>query len=332
LAVGGPWVSFIKEVDSTTRNYSSMVADSAMSFKHVFVTGATGIVGVPLCRRLAGLSERVTAFSRSVGRFDMPANVEHSAGDIIDRDALVRAAAGSDVILHVAAAVHGSAKTFAEFESVNVRGTANAVAASRAAGGKLVHVSSVNVAGFRSGELVDPYAETKSKAEELVAEAVQEGLDAVIVRPAIVFGEEAGRAGQIVDRLFSGSLKILPAPSRMISPVWSGDLAVALIAAARSGDSGRTYTVAGPHMSTNEFVRAVCKSSGLKKPMVNVPGLAFAVPLQLAWWVRSITRWTPPVSVESLLHGSIHDGTEAASGLGFEYTSIEKIFGGSAIE
>jgi hypothetical protein len=53
----------------------------------------------------------------------------------------------------------------------------------------------------------------------------------------------------------------------------------------------------------------------------------FSVPLQLAWWLRKVTRWTPPVSVESLMNGSAHDGAVAASELGFQYTDIDEIFG-----
>jgi dihydroflavonol-4-reductase len=303
-----------------------MVADPSTGFKYAFVTGATGIVGVPLCRKLIDENVKVTAYSRTPGRFDFPSNVDPKLGDILDREKLGSAAEGCDVIFHVAAAVHGSAKTLAEFERINVRGTENVISVARDNGAKMVHVSSVNVAGFRSGELADPYAETKSRAEELVVEAVQDGLDAVIVRPATVFGDEAGRAGLIVDRLLAGSLKVLPAPSRMISPVWSGDLADALVAAARIGESGRTYTVAGPSMKTRQFVDAVCESAGLPRPMLTLPALLFAVPLQLAWWAKRVTRWTPSVSVESLLHGSTHDGTRAVEELGFEYTAIENIF------
>ena len=303
-----------------------MVADPSSSFKHVFVTGATGIVGLPLCRELVATSAKVTAYSRSSGEYGLPASVEHSIGSILDVSSMVAAADDADVIFHVAAAVHGSAKTYADFERINVDGTANVIRVAHEIGAKLVHVSSVNVAGFRAGHLADSYAATKSKAEELVAEAVVDRLDAVIIRPATVFGNEAGRAGLIVDRLLAGTLKILPAPSRKISPVWSGDLADALIAAARTGESGRTYTVAGPTISTGDFVTAVCKSGRLREPLISVPALLFAAPLQIAWWARAVTRWTPPVSIESLLHGSTHDGTNAARELGYQYTAIENIF------
>lgn len=304
-----------------------MVTDPVTRFKHAFVTGATGIVGVPLCRHLVKMGVEVTAYSRNTGDFGLPDEVDHVEGDVLDGAGLADAVQGTDVVFHLAAAVHGSASTYSDFERVNVTGTENVVLATRHAGAKLVHVSSVNVDGFRRGQLADAYASTKSRAEELVLEAVENGLDAVIIRPATVFGSEAGRAGLIVGRLLSGSLKILPAPTRKISPVWSADLATALVGAAQVGESGRTYTVAGPTMTTGEFVRAICDSGGLKKPLVSIPAWVFAVPLQMAWWGRGLTRWTPPVSVESMLHGSTHDGGDAADRLGFGYTALSEIFG-----
>jgi nucleoside-diphosphate-sugar epimerase len=304
-----------------------MVTDPAIGFKHAFITGATGIVGVPLCRALVRAGVSVTAFSRNLTPNVLPEEVVHVRGSILDKDALARAAEGADVVFHVAAAVHGSASTYSDFESVNVTGTENVIDAALESGANLVHVSTVNVEGFRAGALRDSYAETKSVAEELVMEAVDDGLTASIVRPATVFGNELGRAGLLVDRLLAGSLRVLPAPSRRISPVWSGDLAKALILAAADDHSGRVFTVAGPTVSTGEFVKSVTGAAHTRGVMLSIPAGMFSVPLQLAWWLRKVTRWTPPVSVESLMNGSAHDGAVAASELGFQYTDINEIFG-----
>ena len=308
-----------------------MVADAPVRFKHAFVTGATGIVGVPLCEKLIELGVRVTAYSRTAGDFGLPPAVNHVQGDILDPVELARAVTGADVIFHLAAAVHGSATTFADFERMNVTGTEYVIRAARDLGAKLVHVSTVNVDGFRRGDLTDAYATTKARAEEKVLDATGCGLDAVVVRPATVFGNESGRAGLVVDRLLSGLLAVLPAPSRMVSPVWAGDLAEALVGAAELGESGQTYTVAGPAMSTGEFVKSVARAADVPAPRISIPAWAIMVPLQLAWWGRNITRWTPPVPVSSIRSESVHDGRTAASDLGFRYTPISEIFAHQAI-
>ena len=115
-------------------------------------------------------------------------------------------------------------------------------------------------------------------------------------------------------------------PSRKISPVWADDLAVALIRAAESGKTGGIYTVAGPTLLTGDFVTAVASSAGVPKPRWSIPVRAVVVLLKLAWWGRRLTRWTPPVSVESVRSDSAHDGTRAATDLGFSYTAIVEIF------
>ena len=304
-----------------------MVTDPSMFFKHAFVTGATGMVGVPLCAKLKQTGARVTAFSRGSKTIGQVSGINQAFGDIVDTCVLEDAVADADVIFHVAGAVHGSVATFEEFERVNVTGTENVIRAACKTSARMVHVSSVNVQGFQRGYLRDSYAATKSRAEELVLRATEDGLDAVIVRPATVFGSEQGNAGLLIDRLLSGSLKALPAPSRKISPVWSEDLAQALIKAAESGETGRIYTIAGPTITSREFVLSVAESSGLSFPRITIPTGLIAVILQLAWRFRMITRWTPPVSVESLRAGSVHDGTRAANELGFSYTPIKNIFG-----
>ncbi|MCI0776227.1 MAG: hypothetical protein J4N97_10935, partial [Chloroflexi bacterium] len=73
-------------------------------------------------------------------------------------------------------------------------------------------------------------------------------------------------------------------------------------------------------------VRTVSHAAGVPAPRMSIPAWAILGPLQLAWWSRRFTRWTPAVSVESVRSNSIHDGNTAASELGFSYTPISEIF------
>ncbi len=303
-----------------------MITNPTTSYKNVLVTGATGILGIPLCRKLSVLGVNTTAFARTGGVFTFPENCNFVQGDILNFPALASTAMGSDVIFHLAAAVHGSATSDQEFEDMNVRGTENVIKAADDIGAKLVHVSTVNVVGFQNGSLTDAYSETKTRAEIMIHEAVADGLEAVIVRPATVFGTQFGKSGMIVDRLLAGSLRVLPAPSRKISPVWSDDLADALISAATVDGKGQIYTVAGPVLKTAEFIRLICDHGSLGPPIVSIPTWAVIWSLRIASWLRVITRWEPPISVETVRNGSIHDGKEAASDLGFSYTPISEIF------
>ena len=303
-----------------------MVTDTSIGFKHAFITGATGIVGSRLSERLTEIGVRVTGYARKASDYGQPVSVNQVYGDICDVETLIAASQHADVIFHLAGAVHGSHKTFEGYSDVNVRGTENVAKTARVIGAKLIHVSTVNVEGFRIGELKDYYSNTKSQAEDVIDDAVSGGLDAIMIRPATIFGNNAGRSGMIVDRILNGSLTVLPAPSRLLSPVWVDDLVSALINAVDAGQTGRTYTVAGPTTTASDFVTSICKLVGASPPLVCIPSWALLLPLQVAWWSKDITRWVPPISVESIKYDSVYNGEKAASDLGFIYTPLAEIF------
>lgn len=284
------------------------------------------MVGSELCKMIARIGIPVTTYSRSSNAFSGSSGITHESGDILDIANMLAAARNADVIFHLAGAVHNSEVSFEQYKHVNVTGTENVIQVAREIDAKVIHVSTVNVDGFLKGKLFHDYARTKSYAEDSINLAVSEGLDAVIIRPATVFGNQSGRSGLIVDRLLSDSLKVLPAPSRKISPVWTHDIASALIRAAEIGKKGHTYTIAGSTLTTAEFVKSVSEIIGVSRPILSIPVPVMWIPLKLAWWCKNITRWTPPITVESLKSDSIYDGSLAAKELGFSYTPLSEIF------
>ena len=190
------WPSCPARITALTFRYRQILADTGLATL-TYVQCAAGGVGWRLCRGLVEMGGEVTAYSRNTGDFGLPHEVNHVGGDVLDGAGLADAVQGADVVFHLAAAVHGSASTYSDFERVNVSGTENVVLATRQAGAKLVHVSSVNVDGFRRGQLSDAYASTKSRAEALVLEPVDNGLHAVVILPPPLFGREAGPAGAL---------------------------------------------------------------------------------------------------------------------------------------
>ncbi|MBL7200696.1 MAG: NAD(P)-dependent oxidoreductase [Anaerolineae bacterium] len=153
--------------------------------KTVLVTGGAGSMGCEVAVRLASAGQRVRVFDlpdRDYGALADVPQVEIVPGDIRDRDALLRAAAGVDTVLHLAALLPPASERSREATmAVNVGGTANVLAALERGSpdAHLVLSSSVCVYGDTSGvqppvrtstplHASDLYAESKIEAERLV--------------------------------------------------------------------------------------------------------------------------------------------------------------------
>lgn len=101
-------------------------------------------------------------------------------GDLGNDAALSQLAEGASAIIHIAGLTNTPDP--AQFDEVNVTGTANVIAAAKAAGvSRFIFVSSLSA---RKPEL-SQYGASKAKAEELVKAS---GLNWTIVRPPAVYG------------------------------------------------------------------------------------------------------------------------------------------------
>ncbi len=166
------------------------------------VTGGGGFLGKAVVRRLLSKGYAVASFSRSRYAALDSLGVSQIEGDIADFDSVREAAAGRDVVFHVAAkaGVWGDRHAF---YSANVRGTENVVRACRQCRvNRLVHTSSPSVVfNGRDVEGADEtlpypagydahYPETKAAAEKTVLGASDDRLKTVILRPHLIWGPE----------------------------------------------------------------------------------------------------------------------------------------------
>src|SRR5918998_3995180 len=159
-----------------------------------FVTGGSGFIGGALIERLRREGWEVRALARSVGAAAKvrERGAEPVAGELGDMRALEPGSVGCDVCFHAAAKVEDWGDP-AEFERLNVGGTASVIAACRAAGvRRLVHVGTE--AALTSGQAlvrVDEraplrpdspmlYPATKAQAEQRVRDGNSDGLETVV--------------------------------------------------------------------------------------------------------------------------------------------------------
>lgn len=144
----------------------------------VALTGATGFVGAATLERLLEAGWTVRALTRR----DQPhrPGVTWVPGALDKPDSLAELCDGADAVLHIAGVVN--APDAAAFETGNVTGTANIIAAARQAGiRRFVHVSSLSA---REPQL-SIYGASKRRGEKLVGTSM---LDWTIVRPPGVYG------------------------------------------------------------------------------------------------------------------------------------------------
>ncbi|MBI4354222.1 MAG: SDR family NAD(P)-dependent oxidoreductase [Candidatus Omnitrophica bacterium] len=177
--------------------------------KRVLVTGAGGFIGSHLTERLVELGATVRAFVHyrgdgSWGWLDtspLKEELEVVAGDLADRDLVLQAVQGTEVVFHLAAliAIPYSYQAPSSFVQTNVVGTLNVLQAARAGGvGRVVHTSTSEVYGTAQYVPMDeahplqaqsPYAASKIGADKL-AESFWRSyeLPVVTIRPFNTFG------------------------------------------------------------------------------------------------------------------------------------------------
>ena len=136
----------------------------------ILVVGATGLVGMEVCQRLATRGERVRALVRETSAAEKvdalrAAGVELVTGDLKDPASLTRAHAGVEAVISTASSTL-SRQAGDSIESVDGAGQMNLAAAAKSAGvERFVFVS------FRPAEgLSFPLAEAKRQMEAAIAD------------------------------------------------------------------------------------------------------------------------------------------------------------------
>ena len=173
----------------------------------ILVTGGTGLVGSHLIEALTNEGKKVRAIKRST---PVPKKLsaisaellEWVEGDILDIYSIKEAMQGVDFVYHCAAFVSLNPADRKKLWKINVEGTANVVNMALEEGvKKFCFVSSTSALGRGTTQEVITeesiwtnngensfYGITKYNAEREVWRGIAEGMDAVIVNPAIIFG------------------------------------------------------------------------------------------------------------------------------------------------
>lgn len=255
------------------------------------VTGATGFIGRALCETLAQRQRPTTALVR---RRDvhLPAGINTILGDLADTHALEQLAAGAEVIIHCAGAVRG--RTRADFDRVNVDGTARllAAAARQQQPPKIVHLSSL---AARVPSL-SHYAASKAAADALYADYPGPW---TVLRPTAVYGPGDQELLPLLQLMARGIGPMPRVPDMRITLIHVQDLVGAILAAIDHPATRSCHELSDVHTqgySWTELHAAVQAHSGKRVRPLPVPPTLLHVAGQLNAALARLFRYAPMLS------------------------------------
>ena len=241
----------------------------------VLVTGGAGFIGSHFAKRLRGAGDEVRVLDKLTYSGN-PANldgtgIELVVGDICDPEAVAEAAAGCDAIVNFAAETHVDRSILgpAQFIETNVAGTQVLLDHVRAAGIRLVHVSTDEVYGdvpegvsSREDDALrpsSPYSAAKAGGDLQVLGCVRTyGVDALITRGSNTYGPNQ-YPEKLLPLFVTNALDGEPLPlygDGLQTRDWLfvEDHCTGIELALRRGRVGEAYNIGGGEEATNRAI------------------------------------------------------------------------------
>jgi nucleoside-diphosphate-sugar epimerase len=246
----------------------------------VFVTGGTGVLGVPAIRMLRERGHSVVALAhseQSAGRL-RAAGVDVVEGQLYDAALIRQVTAGADAILHLATRIPPLSEmprraAWAENDQIRVDGTRNLVDAAIANGLDVVVYPGIIFvypdSGDRWIDVATPVREplsdsvrTALDAEAHVERFAQTGKRGVTLRLGLLYGPTSGHTQEAVAGVQQG-VYLTPGPDdAYLSSLWIDDAAGALVMAMEQAPSGIYDVVDDEPLTQRELREVVTAAAG----------------------------------------------------------------------
>jgi dTDP-4-dehydrorhamnose reductase len=274
------------------------MSPASQQHSRYLVTGARGMLGSDLVEALFGRDVTI------LGRADL---------DVTDRDAVLAAVEGHDVVINAAAYTKVDDAETHEDEALAVNGTAVGLLAEATAvhGSKLVTVSTDYVFDGTATEPYDEatpldplnaYGRTKADGETRALAANPTG--AYIVRTAWLYGQHGPNFAATMLRLAATHDTVSVVDDQVGQPTWTNDLAAQIVALVDAdAPAGIYHGTNSGRASWFEFAQAVFDGAGLDPARVlptdssafvrPAPRPAFSVLGHDAWAAAGLSPMRP---------------------------------------
>lgn len=233
----------------------------------LLLTGATGLVGSTLLRRLVADGTQVRCLVRDPRRLGpLRVRVQIALGDLTDPPSFRNALRGVHTVVHLAAAIRDQPR--GSIEELNGIATWRMVeAAERRGVERFVFFSALGASVHNRTRVL----RAKALAEQAVRESA---VRSTVFAPSIVYAPGDPWL-TLLERM--ALLPAMPVSGRgraCFQPIWAEDVADCVMASLRGGGAARHERVelAGPQTLTHEqIVRTLLRARGRRRALVHVP-------------------------------------------------------------
>jgi nucleoside-diphosphate-sugar epimerase len=310
--------------------------------KKALVTGGGGFLGSGIVRMLLDKGLTVRSLQRSDNTELKNLGVEIIRGDISDRDTVINAAEGCDVIFHVAAKA-GVWGDYDDYYQCNVSGTKNIIDACRTHNiQKLIYTSSPSVVFAGEDEkninestpypdhFLTAYQKTKALAEQMVLEANNESLVTVALRPHLIWGpRDPHLVPRIIERAKAGRLRLVGKQNNLVDSTYIDNAALAHILAAEALEtnavcSGKAYFISnGEPLPMAKLINKILAAAEISPVTKTIPTqLAYTIGMMMEFVYRIFKLKGEPIMTRfvarQLSCAHWYDLTAAKNDLGYQ--------------
>jgi len=309
----------------------------------ILLTGANGLVGSFICRKLLDNSIPFKALVREASNInslsDVKDQIQFVKGDVLDLVSLENALAGVQTIIHCAAVVSFNPRDKKILQRINIEGTKNLVNLSlKNKVDQFIHISSVGALGkSKDHEKIDEnvewkysgynsvYAESKYLSELEVWRANEEGLNTTIFNPSLVLGPgDWTRSSNMVFKYVYDKKKFYI--DGLVNYVDVRDVADTIFHFIENPTPGEKYIINAGQTTYQQLFELIAGNFNAMPPSIKANGLLLQLARVTEKIKSAVTGIAPKITKETIqlsMHNQLYDNSKLTNAIGIQFRKLE---------